>query len=207
MWVNLPLGAYWHSGVWQRESMKTAPALWCLRKGLQSVPRCTLNLEAYPLRLQPSQPGNRFLSQKNRALGSVTVVVPGGRSDNSWWTKHWTASRLGHSPPVFLWKRLFCSGPRGRPQVWGMSSGLRSYSKETEVISPLSLCLAPAHQCLTEKCLYSFQEPWFLQLPRGHLQIVWLWCQQGLCLWSHWPVYTCILLKAATRVWLQSAWF
>ena len=113
--------------------------------------------------------------------------------------RHCTASRLGHSPPVFLWKRLFCSSPGGRPQVWHMSSGLQSYSRGTEVISPLSLCLAPAHQCLTEECLYSCQEPWFLQLPRGHLQIAWLWCHEGLCLWSHWTVYTCILLKAASE--------
>lgn len=56
---------------------------------LMSLKRITVSpqmhtyLEAYPFRLQPSQPGNRSLSQKNRALGSVTVVVPGGGSCES----------------------------------------------------------------------------------------------------------------------------
>ena len=49
-------------------------------KRITISPQMHTYLEAYPLRLQPSQPGNRSLSQKNRALGSVTVIVPGGGS-------------------------------------------------------------------------------------------------------------------------------
>lgn len=39
-------------------------------------------------------------------------------------------------------------GLRGRLQVWHMSSGLQSYSQGIDVVLPLSLCLAPAHQYL-----------------------------------------------------------
>ena len=56
---------------------------------LMSLKRITISpqmhtyLEAFPFRLQPSQPGNRSLSQKNRALGSVTVVPGGGSCEST----------------------------------------------------------------------------------------------------------------------------
>lgn len=73
--------------------------------------------------------------------------------------RHCTDSRLGQppstTPAMFSVKEasLLSSsfGLRSRLHVWHMSGGLQSYSLETDAFLALFLCLAPAHQYLTEK--------------------------------------------------------
>ena len=92
--------------------------------------------------------------------GLHSWVIPkecGSRKDSSWpgtTSQALHRQQTGTPPPIpsFSVKEasLLSSnyGLRGRLQVWHMSSGLRSYSQGTDVVLPLSLCLAPAHQYL-----------------------------------------------------------